>query len=142
MRLARRDVRPGWGERPGRLRQSRGLWRPVEPEKPGGEVCVTPSQRLQQRFLAIVQIQIHGGKIYLSALINGCRTLAGHPWYAPPRYGVGSVLLTECLEMPAFSVQAGRNSRQVGGAGQGIGIAPPIVSVVLLRTSRGGFIFC
>lgn len=119
MRLARRDVRPGWGERPGRLRQSRGLWRPVEPEKPGGEVCVTPSQRLQQRFLAIVQIQIHGGKIYLSALINGCRILAGHPWDAPPRCGVGSVLLTECLEIPAFSVQAGVQFEAGRGSGSG-----------------------
>lgn len=51
VRLARRDQRSGRDQGPHRIRQPCRLRRPVEPQQPGGQIGITPPQRLQQRRL-------------------------------------------------------------------------------------------
>jgi hypothetical protein len=62
VRLTRRDQRSGRGQGPHRIRQPRRLRRAVEPQQPGGQIGITPPQRLQQRRLGgIGEFLLHDG---------------------------------------------------------------------------------
>jgi hypothetical protein len=91
VRLARRDQRSGRRQGPHRLRQPCRLRRAIEPQQPGGQIGVTPPQRLQQRRLGgIGEFLLHdathnaalltegfGGTATMVQMINDVFTMTG-----------------------------------------------------------------